>query len=50
MMMLGLHGSYCFLSLLPYRNLTLAHPTARLDAALLLVAIAFTLTRIMSMM
>jgi hypothetical protein len=50
MMMLGLHGSYCFLTLLPCRNLTPAHPAARLDAAILLVTIAFTLTRIMSVM
>jgi hypothetical protein len=34
MMMLGLHGSYCFLSLLPCRNLTPAHPAARLDAVI----------------
>jgi hypothetical protein len=32
--MLGLHGSYCFLSLLPCRNLTPAHPAARLDAVI----------------
>jgi hypothetical protein len=49
-LLIGCMVVYCFLSHLPCCNLTPAHPTVRLDAALSLVTYCFTLTRIIFMM